>query len=71
MGGSATNGVDYATLSGTATIPANAASTTLTITPLDDPLAEGAETVTVTVTAGLGYRKGSPGSATVTIADND
>ena len=36
VGGSATNGVDYQTLSGTVLIPAGEASATITVLPIDD-----------------------------------
>lgn len=70
MGGTATNGTDYSTLSGTVVIPAGASSVTVTVTPVDDTLVEGTETATMTLTAGTGYAIGNS-SAAVTIADND
>jgi serine protease len=69
--GSATNGTDYLGLNTTVTIPAGSASTTLTVTPVDDSLVDGAETAIATLQAGAGYQVGDPSSATVTIADND
>ena len=79
-GGGATYGVDYTasatggTLSAdgrTLTLAAGATTATVTVTPLDDALYEGAETVSLTVGAGSGYTVGSPSSATGSIADND
>src|SRR5204862_6470806 len=49
VGGTATNVSDYALLSGSLTIPAGQASATVTVRPVDDPDAEAAETVDVTV----------------------
>lgn len=46
------NGVDYSTLSGTATIPQNSASTTFSITPLNDSLPEATETVRLSIATG-------------------
>jgi len=69
--GTATNGTDYTALASGVTIPAGSASATVTVTPIDDPTAEGAETVVATVQAASGYVVGDPSSATVTIADND
>jgi serine protease len=69
--GSATNGTDNTMLSTTASIPAGSASTTVTVTPFDDTVVEGAETVVATVQTGSGYQIGDSSSATVTIADND
>jgi hypothetical protein len=70
-GGGATNAVDYTSLPTSVTIPAGSASTTLTVTPIDDSTVEGAETVVATVQNGSGYQVTDPASATVTIADND
>jgi len=71
MSGTATNGTDYVAVSGSATIGAGASSTTVAITPIDDSVYEGNESATLTLTAGATYSVGAPGSATVTIADND
>jgi hypothetical protein len=71
VGGSATSGADYAALSGSVTIPAGAASATVTVTPVDDPDAEAPETVDVTVQADGAYTVGTPSTAMVTIADDD
>jgi serine protease len=71
MSGSAVNGTDYQTIGSTVTFTAGSATTTLTVTPIDNTTAGGSKTVTATVSAGTGYQVGSPGSATVTIADND
>jgi len=69
--GTATNGSDYASLSGSVTIPAGAATATVTVRPVDDPNAEGSETVDLTVLPDGAYTVGNPPTATVTIADND
>src|SRR4030095_16246429 len=71
VGGTATNGTDYQTLSGSVVIAAGPASATLTVTPIDDTVSEGDETVTVTLSPSASYNVGSPSTATVTIADND
>jgi hypothetical protein len=71
VGGSATNGTDYAMIPGTVTIPAGSASATVTVSPVDDALLEPAETVILTATTGAGYTVGTPASGTVTITDND
>jgi hypothetical protein len=68
VGGSGTPGADYAALPATLTIPANAASATLTVMPVSDSLAEGAETVTVTLAPGLAATF-ADANATVTIQD--
>jgi hypothetical protein len=71
LGGTAGNGSDYQTLSGSVTIAAGASSANITVTPVDDTIVEGNETVVLAISANAAYTIGSPGSATVTIADND
>src|SRR5690606_10725637 len=46
-------------------------SAQITITPLDDAETEPAETVILSIAPGEGYMAGTPGSAIVTIHDND
>lgn len=43
----------------------------MAIAPVDDLLAEGEETVILTINPAANYVVGVPASATVTIADND
>ncbi|MCX6910683.1 MAG: Ig-like domain-containing protein, partial [Verrucomicrobia bacterium] len=71
LSGTASNGVDYISLPGSVTMSAGNTNATVTVTPIDDALVEGNETVILTLAAGSGYTVGSPNSATVTIADND
>jgi hypothetical protein len=71
LGGTAANGTDYATLSGTVTIPAGSTWVEVTLTPIDDKLVGGNETAILTLSADVSYVVGSPNSAAVTIADND
>jgi RHS repeat-associated protein len=56
---------------GQVTIPANAASATMTITPSNDSWLEGTEKVTMTLSAGAGYAIGTPSTDTIALADND
>jgi hypothetical protein len=72
LSGTATSVTDYTpALSGTVVIPIGAVSAALTITPVNDTVFEGPETIVITVTTSSpGYLVGS-GAATVTIADND
>ena len=67
----AANGADYQALGGSLTIPAGSSQATVDVQPNDDPDVEGAETVVLALAANAGYTVGSPGSATVSIADND
>lgn len=69
--GTATSGSDYTALASTVSIPVGQASVTMAVTPKDDTLVEGNETVIATVASSSGYTVGTPTSATVTIADND
>jgi hypothetical protein len=65
MGG--TLGANNATI----TLAAGVASATLTLTPVNDNIVEGAETINLTLAAGTGYVLGSPSAASGTIADDD
>lgn len=70
IGGTAANGVDYQLLSGSVTIPAGQSGVDLPITPIDDNLFEGNETLILTIVDGGSSYWGS-GSASVTILDNE
>lgn len=72
--GTATSGLDFVSIGGgtiLVTIPGGANDATLAITPHDDLLVEGPETVILTLQPSSSYTIGSPGAATVTIADDD
>jgi hypothetical protein len=71
VGGTATNGVDYHELSGAVTIRAGVTFADIAVTPIDDAVHEGTETVIATVSADPNYKVGNPNSATVKIKDND
>ena len=72
VGGTATSGSDYQSLSGSVVIPAGQSSAPIVVTPIDDGiLGEGNETVVVTLTADAAYAVGAQNSGTVTIVDND
>lgn len=71
VSGTAQNGTDYQTLSGSVTIPDSATSATVSVIPIDDSIVEGDETIVLTISPNANYTIGSMGSATVTIADND
>jgi hypothetical protein len=70
MSGTATSGVDYSGLSGSVLLPAGVASTTLTLTPVDDMLIDGNETAVLTLLPDIYYSIGGSGTDTVTIADD-
>ncbi len=71
VSGTASNGVDYASLNGTLTIPAGAASADVVVSPIDDALLEGDESVTLSLLNLVNYDVGTPGNATVFIRDNE
>ncbi len=66
----ATGTYTSSTGAGTLIIPASALSAGLQITPIDDTIAEGAETVVATITTGSGYQLGGNVAATMIIVDN-
>ncbi|MEY4489701.1 MAG: hypothetical protein RIQ79_2209, partial [Verrucomicrobiota bacterium] len=67
--GTATSGSDYSGFASSVTIPAGQASATLALTALPDTLAEGPETVILTLGASPDFTSGSPASASATITD--
>jgi hypothetical protein len=73
--GTATNGVDYNTLSQSVTFAAGSSTATVSVIPEDqfrtDFAFEGNETVILTLSSGAGYTIGSSNTATVAIADNE
>jgi hypothetical protein len=71
LSGTATNSVDYQTLPGSVVIPDGQSGVNLVMTPINDTLAEGTETVTLSVIAGAGYSPDRPASASFQIADNE
>ena len=68
--GTATSGADYATLSGFVSIAAGAANAQVMITPVDDALLEGQETVTLTLKPAAGVDLETP-LAILFIADDE
>jgi len=70
VSGSATNGLDYPPLLGTATIPAGATSVKIPLQPFPDTAVEPNETVILTLATGPDYTVGASSAATVTIADS-
>jgi hypothetical protein len=71
LSGTATNGVDYQSISSTLNFAAGQRSAIVPVTPIDDSIIEGGETVILTLNAGSGYVVVAPSSATVTISDTD
>lgn len=76
IGGTASNGVDYATLPPSVEIPAGVREVRVPVIPVDDSLAEGTESVVAHLvpppTAGASpYAIGYSSSASIAIFDND
>lgn len=71
LGGTAVNGTDYQSLSGSVTIPAGQTQAVITVTPIDDLLFDGATTVDVTLAASGAYVLGTPNAGQATIYDNE
>jgi hypothetical protein len=69
--GTAGNGADYATLTPPVTIPANAATGTITVNVVNDALGEADEIINLVLEPAPEYVVGTPGTATMTIVDND
>jgi hypothetical protein len=68
--GTAVNGTDYNALSTALTIPAGAASVTLTVIPKPSTTHVDARTATLSLVANPAYTLGTAGGASVTIAGN-
>jgi len=71
VGGTATNGVDYELLSGSATVAAGQTGVTVPVRVLDDTRSEGPETITLALASGTGYAVGTPAQISLTLADDD
>ena len=70
-GGSASAGDDYQSLPAELVIPANQASASISIVPMDDVEFDPAETVILSLAPSPYYAMGSPASAAITITDNE
>ncbi|MBD2149020.1 S8 family serine peptidase [Pseudanabaena sp. FACHB-1277] len=71
LSGTAANGTDYITLNGVANFAVGAATAIVSVSPIDDALFEGNETVILTLASGSGYTLGALNTSTITINDND
>jgi hypothetical protein len=71
--GTATSGTDFTAIGTTVTIPAGQTSATVTVPVIDDSIAEGTETVILTMNAATSNSSitASTTPATVNITDND
>jgi hypothetical protein len=71
LSGTATSGVDYASLSGTAVFNPGSSTATVSIIPIDDQAIEGSESIVVNLVNGAGYSFVAGSNATITLEDND
>ena len=71
VGGTATPGSDYETIGGSVTIPAGQASAEISVTAIDDLLAELDETVVLTISQDPAYIVSGSATATVTIQSDE
>ncbi len=69
VSGTATPGTDYTTLPATVTFPANSAEISLTINATPDSLAEGPETLTLSLQNGADYSLSASSTANITLED--
>ena len=69
LGGTASNGVDFAALPGALTLPVGVPAASLTISALSDSAPEGDKTLTVTLEPGTNYTIGPFSNAVVRILD--
>ncbi|MBD2569107.1 Calx-beta domain-containing protein [Anabaena lutea] len=71
ISGTATNGTDYQTLTNSITFAAGLSTAIINVTPSDDTVFEGNETVILNLASSANYTLGTAKTATVNIADND
>ena len=71
MQGTATPGVDFATVGSSVTIPAGAGSATVVVDPTADTAFEADETVVLGLATGIGYELGAAQMASATILNDD
>jgi len=71
IGGTATNGTDYATLTTSVTVSAGQTTATITIDVTDDQTVESTEDVSVTLTGTDNTLISASGSASLNITDDD
>jgi hypothetical protein len=71
LSGTATNGVDYVTLSGSATIPASATNAVLNVIAINNTRLDTNRTVVITLLSNAAYLVNAPSNATVTIRNDD
>ncbi len=71
IGGTASNGVDYATIPNNVSIPNGQRSASIDIDPIDDDLLENTETIILTLAPSPAYTIGNPSTAQIDLIDDD
>ncbi len=71
VSGTAASITDYSAIGSSVVIPANSASVTIPIHPVNDSLNEGDETISLNLLSDAAYIVAKPSGATVTINDDD
>ncbi|REJ42170.1 MAG: calcium-binding protein, partial [Microcystis flos-aquae DF17] len=71
IGGTATNGTDYASIPTGITFAAGLSTATVTVNPTNDTAVENNETVALTLASGTGYTIGTATAVTGTITNDD
>jgi DNA-binding beta-propeller fold protein YncE len=69
ISGTAKNGIDYATLAASYTIPSGSPTLDIPVNPISDNRAEGNQTVTLSLLRDPAYAPGGSSTATVTISE--
>jgi|GEM_PF-1647692 len=71
VSGTATNGTDYVQLFSSVTIPAGQLSAQIKVSPFDDSISEGSESVKIALSTSSAYSTSLSSSASLNITDND
>jgi hypothetical protein len=71
VSGTATMGLDFESLAGFVMFAGGQTTATIKVVPIDDEVAEGNESVVVTLAPSDDYQVGAPAEASVVIVDND
>ena len=71
LSGSSTNAVHYANIGNSVVFPAGATNRSVTISPINNSVADGNKTVVLTLTTNASYAVSSPTQAVVTIYDDE
>lgn len=71
LSGTASNGVDFVSVTNRVTFAPGELTTNIVITPIDDSIPELTESVILSLSGGIGYSVGIPNSAQIDLVDNE